>query len=63
MKHSDEHKAFTKLVDRVLSVSRSVVKQRVEEHRKQAAKNPNKPGPKRKAAKPSASARAGGGQP
>jgi len=57
MKHSAEYKRFTALVDRVISVPHSVIRQRVEEHRKQAAKNPNRPGPKpkRKAVKPSAS--------
>ncbi|MGH2567715.1 MAG: hypothetical protein ACRDGA_05205 [Bacteroidota bacterium] len=60
MKHSDEYEKFTALVDRVLAVPHSVIKQRVEEHRKQAALNPNRPGPKpkkrrRKAVKPSAS--------
>jgi hypothetical protein len=48
MKHSEEYDAFTKLVDRVIAVPRSVIKQRVEEHQKQAAKNPNKRGPKPK---------------
>jgi len=58
VKHSQEYEAFTSLVDRVLAVPHSVIKQRVEEHRKQAANNPNRPGPKpkqkRKAVKPSA---------
>jgi hypothetical protein len=54
-----EFDAFTTLVDRVLAVPRSVIKQRVEEHRKQAAENPNRPGPKPKGkVKPSASGRA-----
>jgi hypothetical protein len=57
--HSAEFDAFTTLVDRVLAVPHAVIKQRVEEHRKQAALNPNRPGPKpkqkRKAVKPSAS--------
>jgi len=59
VKHSREFDAFTSLVDRVLAVPHSVIKQRVEEHRKQAALNPNRPGPKpkkkRKAVKPSVS--------
>jgi hypothetical protein len=60
MKHSAEFKRFTALVDRVLAVPHSVIKQRVEEHRRQAAQNPNRPGPKpkRKTVKPSASDRA-----
>jgi hypothetical protein len=45
---STEYEAFTSLVDRVLAVPHSVIKQRVEEHRKQAALNPNRPGPKPK---------------
>jgi hypothetical protein len=48
MRHSDEFERFTSLVDRVLAVPHSVIKERVEEHRKQAALNPNRPGPKPK---------------
>ncbi len=55
MKHSAEYGAFTSLVDRVLAVPHSVIKQRIEEHRKKSAENPNRPGPKRKTVKPSAS--------
>ena len=41
------------------SVVLAIIKQRVEEHRKQAAANPNRPGPKPKGkVKPSASGRA-----
>ncbi len=57
MKPSAEFNAFTNLVDRVLAVPHSVIKQRVEEHREQNALNPSKPGPKpkkRKFKKPSA---------
>ncbi len=43
-----EFQALNKLVDRVLAVPGSEVKRRVEEHRKQAAENPNRRGPKRK---------------
>jgi hypothetical protein len=57
MKHSAEYNAFTRLVDQVLAVPHAVIKQRVEEHRKQADKNPKKRGPKRKV-KPSSSGRA-----
>jgi len=54
-----EYDKFTALVDRVLAVPHSVIKQRVEEHRKHAANNPNRPGPKPKAkVKPSASGHA-----
>ena len=59
MKAQSEFDAFTTLVDRVLAVPHSVIATRVEEHRKRAAKNPNRPGPKpkkkRKAVKPSVS--------
>lgn len=56
MKHSGEYERFTNLVDRVLAVPHDVIKQRVEEHRKQAAQNPNRPGPKpKRKVKPSAS--------
>jgi len=54
-----EYDRFTSLVDRVLAVPHSLIKQRVEEHRKQAANNPNRPGPKPKGKlKTSASGRA-----
>jgi hypothetical protein len=55
MKHSAEYERFTDLVDRVLAVPHSIIKQRVEEHRRRSAENPHRPGPKRKAARPSAS--------
>jgi hypothetical protein len=59
MKHSAEYDRFTFLVDKVLAVPHSVIKERVEEHRKQAALNPNRPGPKPKhKIKPSASVHA-----
>ena len=56
VKHPSEYEAFTNLVDRVLAVPHSVIKQRIEEHRKKTALNPSKPGPKskRKVKKPSA---------
>jgi len=58
MAHSAEYERFTALVERVLAVPHSVIKQRVEERRKQTASNPNRrgPKPKQKAVKPSASA-------
>jgi hypothetical protein len=43
-----EYDTFTNLVDRVLSVPHSEIQRRVEAHRKAAAKNPHRPGPKRK---------------
>ena len=53
-----EYDRFNARVDRVLAVPHSVIKQRVEEQRKQAAANPNRPGPKpKRKVKPSASAR------
>ena len=57
MKSSVEYERFTALVDRVIAVPHSIIKQRVEEHRKQAAQNPHRrgPKPKQKAIKPSAS--------
>ena len=45
---SGEYKAFTKLVDSLLSVPRSVIQERVQAHRKVASQNPNRPGPKPK---------------
>ena len=48
MKHSAEYERFTGLVDRVLAVPHGVIRQRVEEDRKQAAQNPNRRGPKPK---------------
>jgi len=47
-KNENEFANFTRLVDRVLSVPHSVVKERIEEHRKAAAQNPNRRGPKPK---------------
>jgi hypothetical protein len=43
-----EFEAFTNLVDRVLAVPHSVIKKRIDEHRKVAAQNPNRRGPKPK---------------
>ena len=48
MKQRSEYDTFTALVDRVLAVPHSVIKQRVQEHRQQSALNPNRPGPKPK---------------
>ena len=39
---------FTALVDKVLAVPHSVIKARVEAHKREAAKNPDRPGPKPK---------------
>jgi hypothetical protein len=46
MKHSEEFEAFTDLVDRVITVPHSVIKERVDAHRRQADNNPRKRGPK-----------------
>lgn len=46
---SKEYVAFSRLTDRLLSVPRDVVQQRLNAHREATAKNPNKRGPKRKA--------------
>jgi hypothetical protein len=43
-----EYDTFTNLVDRVLSVPHAEIQKRVEAHRKAAAKNPHRRGPKRK---------------
>jgi hypothetical protein len=60
-KQPPEFDAFTKLVDQVLAVPHSVIQRRVEEHREQADKNPQKRGPKPKSKKSSASSRGGDG--
>lgn len=44
----NEYDTFTNLVDRVLSVPHAEIQKRVEAHRKEAAKNPHKRGPKSK---------------
>ncbi|PYP82355.1 MAG: hypothetical protein DMF61_26605 [Blastocatellia bacterium AA13] len=62
MRHSAEYDNFTKLVDRVLKVPHSVIKERIEEHRKESEKNPHKRGPKPKS-KSSASGPASNGHP
>jgi hypothetical protein len=49
-------------VDHVIAVPHSVIKQRIEEHRRLSAENLHRPGPKRKAIKPSASDRAASDQ-
>ncbi len=45
---TEAFKRFETTMKRVLSVPHSEIKRRIEEHRKQAALNPNKRGPKRK---------------
>lgn len=47
---SKEYTEFVKLTDRLLSVPRAVIQQRIDAHREASAQNPNKRGPKRKTA-------------
>jgi hypothetical protein len=47
-KPQTEFDAFTKLVDRVLSVPHREIVRREKEYQKQAAQNPKRRGPKRK---------------
>jgi hypothetical protein len=47
-KTSAEYDALVDLTKRVLSVPHSVIQQRIEEHRAEAANNPRKRGPKSK---------------
>jgi hypothetical protein len=47
---SKEYAAFVKLTDKLLSVPRAELQNRIEAHKEQAAKNPNKRGPKPKRA-------------
>lgn len=49
---------FKNTMKAVLSVPHEEIQKRVEAHRAKAAKNPNRPGPKRKPVKASASSRA-----
>ena len=58
MKHSPEFERFDALVNRVLAVPHSVIKERVEQERKKSAAKAVRPGPKpkRKITPPSASA-------
>ncbi len=46
---------FNAAMKAIIAVPHSVIKQRIEEHRKQSALNPNRPGPKpKRKVKPSA---------
>lgn len=47
---SREYDRFTATVDRLLAVPRAELQKRIDQHREQAAKNPNKRGPKPKTA-------------
>jgi hypothetical protein len=47
MKHSAEYNRFTKLVDKLLTVSHEEMQHREAEYRKQVDANPHRPGPKR----------------
>lgn len=46
---AEAFRRFRNATRAVLSVPHAEIKKRIEEHREQAAKNPNKRGPKRKA--------------
>lgn len=48
-KHESEFDAFTRVVDKVLSVPKSEILRREAEYRKKADQNPRKRGPKPKA--------------
>ena len=50
-----EYQAFTSLVDELLTVPKSTIQERHAEHKKKAALNPRKRGPKPKATSSSAS--------
>ena len=43
-----EYKMFTSLVDRLLAVPHSVIRERIQAHRESAAQNPSRRGPKPK---------------
>lgn len=45
---TEAYTRFERAMKQVLSVPHSEIKRRIEEHRKEAAKNPNKRGPKPK---------------
>lgn len=49
MEHSSEFEAFTRTVDRLLSVSKTEILRREAEYKKLADANPHKRGPKPKA--------------
>lgn len=55
---SKEYQAFTSLVDRLLTVPKSVIVERHAAHREKSAQNPRKRGPKPKVKPPSADDRA-----
>jgi len=42
-----EYEAFTDFMDKLVKVPRSTIKRGITLHRKKAAANPNRPGPKR----------------
>jgi hypothetical protein len=45
-----EYQNFTKTMDRLLAVPRATLEERLKKYREEAAKNPNKRGPKPKTA-------------
>ncbi len=54
-KSNPEFEAFTDFIDKLVRVPRSTIKRGMTIHRKKAAANPNRPGPKRKRATDDAS--------
>jgi hypothetical protein len=48
MSDSDEYRAFTSLVDKLLTVPKESVKKRMEAYQKAARQNESRPGPKPK---------------
>jgi hypothetical protein len=57
MPTSKEFRNFAALTDRLLTVPRHVIKERIDRHREMAASNPRKRGPKPKAIGASGSGR------
>lgn len=53
MRRPKQYERFAKLTDRLLAVPRAELQKRLDAHKEQAAKNPNRRGPKRKVVTPS----------
>jgi hypothetical protein len=51
---SEEYAAFVKLTDRLMAVPGEELQKKLDAHKAKAAQNPNRRGPKRKDATPSA---------
>jgi hypothetical protein len=56
---SKEYQAFRDLTDRLLTVSKETLDERVAEYKEKAAQNPNRRGPKPKATRPVSSRETG----